>query len=761
MLNEQIGQYRITGKLGQGGMGEIFSAYDQKLNRNVAVKFIASTHLDSDDSRKMFLREARAAAALDHPFICTVHDVMEHHGQPMIVMERVEGETLHERIGRGPLSVEQVVQHALEVAEALAAAHARGIVHRDIKTANVMLTPAGHVKVMDFGLAVITFSEPEEQTSHRSEDRPSKFAGTLPYMAPEILRGEPATESSDFYALGVVMYEMLTSRHPFTGKTDAVLISEILDRLPCTPRQLRADVPRAIDALVMRLLAKEPRKRPGASKVIAALRSTSGPKRSQPQQSLAVLPFRALTDDAESEYLGVALADATTSELALVRSLLVRPTAAILRYHDANDDPVLAAHDLRVDFIVAGTFQRAGSRLRVSAQLIDAAEERPIWSTKIDTTVDDIFAMQDEVSHKIVEALQLELTPADKQRIGRGPQAVARDAVDLYVKGRVALLAETIPSLNNAIEYFERATEIDRHNPLNWIGLADAYCRMAFNWDPEGGWYERAKEISERALQLDPQIPEGHYIRARLAWTPQGGYQHELAMREVVAALAERPNLFEGFDWLATILWHVGLIEDARLNYKRALAISPDDMLARMHVVSCELMNGNYEALQPGLEALEGLEASWAVYATAFWQLHIGDLAGAERTIEGGSRKFPAEVLFYSARAVLAAKKGDEAAALQAIERTMQNRKAYGHFHHAELEVACALAILGRKEESLDHLTSAVRSGFPSLSAVQNDPLLSSLRDEERYLELLSELRASQRYYQQFYDDVRGAVSSG
>ena len=761
MLNEQIGQYRITGKLGQGGMGEIFSAYDQKLNRTVAVKFIASTRLDSDHSRKLFLREARAAAALDHPFICTVHDVLEHHGQPMIVMERVEGETLHERIGHGPLSVGQVVQYALEVAEALSAAHGRGIVHRDIKAANVMLTPAGHVKVMDFGLAVITFSEPEEHTSHRSEDRSSMVAGTLPYMAPEILRGEPATESSDFYALGVVMYEMLTSRHPFTGNTDAVLISEILGRLPCTPRQLRADVPRAIDELVMRLLAKEPRKRPGASKVISALRSISGPKRAQSQQSLAVLPFRALTDDPESEYLGVALADATTSELALVRSLLVRPTAAILRYHDANDDPVFAAHDLGVDFIVAGTFQRAGSRLRVSAQLIDAAQERPIWSTKVDTTVEDIFAMQDEVSHKIVEALQLELTPADKQRIGRRPQAAARDAVDLYVKGRVALLVETIPSLNNAIEYFERAAEIDRDNPLNWIGLADAYCRMAFNWDPEGEWYERAKEISERALQLDPQIPEGHYIRARLAWTPQRGFQHELAIREVVAALADRPNLFEGFDWLGTILWHVGLIEDARLNYKRALAISPDDVLARMHVVSCELMNGNYEILQPSLEALEGLEASWAVYATAFWQLHIDDLAGAERTIEGGSRKFPAEVLFYSARAVLAAKKGDEAAALRAIERTMQNRKAYGHFHHAELEVACALAILGRNEESLDRLTSAVRSGFPSLPAVQNDPLLSSLRGEERYRELVGELRTSQQRYRQLYEDLRGAISSG
>jgi tetratricopeptide (TPR) repeat protein len=336
-----------------------------------------------------------------------------------------------------------------------------------------------------------------------------------------------------------------------------------------------------------------------------------------------------------------------------------------------------------------------------------------------------------------------------------------RDAVDLYVKGRVAFLVETIPSLNNAIEYFERAVEIDGDNPLNWIALADAYCRMAFQWDPEGGWYQRAKEISERATQLDPEIPEGRYIRARLAWTPQGGFQHELAIRELVAALAERPNLFEGFNLLATILWHVGLIEDARLNYQRALAINPDDMVPRTYLVTCELMTGNYEVLQPGFEALEGVETSWALYLKAFWQLHIGDFEGAERTIEEASRKFPAHVLFHSARAMLAAKKGDEAAALLAIERTLQNRKQYGHSHHAEMEIGCVLAILEKKHEALDRLTSAVHGGFPCPQAVENDPLLSTLRSEKRYRELIDELRASQQHYRQLYDDLRGAISLG
>ncbi len=227
MLNEQIGQYRITEKLGQGGMGEIFAAYDQTLNRTVAVKVIASSRLGSDQSRRLFLREARAAAALDHPFICAIHNVLEYEGQPLIVMEMVQGETLQDRIARGALPVSTLCQFAIEIAEALAAAHARGIVHRDIKSSNIMITASGHVKVMDFGLAQMVGAMPEDETAHVSEER--RVAGTLPYIAPEVLRGEEASPLSDLYALGVVLYEMATGRRPFAAKTDAMLSSDILN----------------------------------------------------------------------------------------------------------------------------------------------------------------------------------------------------------------------------------------------------------------------------------------------------------------------------------------------------------------------------------------------------------------------------------------------------------------------------------------------------------------------------------------------------
>jgi len=753
VLNEQIGQYRITGRLGQGGMGEIFAARDEKLNRTVAVKLIANSRIGNDALRRLFLREARAAAALDHPFICTVHDVLEHNGQPMIVMERVEGETLQERISRGPLPVEQIIQYATEIAEALAAAHGRGIVHRDIKSANIMVTLSGHVKVMDFGLALMAATQ-EEKTAHFSEELSTKAAGTLSYMPPEILRGENATPASDLYALGVVMYEMATARRPFSGRTDAMLITEILDRQPAPPRQLNATLPRSLDELIVRLLSKEPSRRPSITDLTERLQNKPKEKR-----SLAVLPFQSLTTDSENAHLGLALADATTSELALVHSLLVRPTAAILKYQAAAD-PITAAHELGVDAVVTGTVQRAGSRLRVMVQLISASEDRPLWSTKIDTTFDDIFAMQDEVSRKIVDALQLELTPADEHRIAKRVQATG-DVLDLMIRGRLALMRETVPEVNESIEFFERASQIEPKNPLPLLGLADAYARLAFSWDPDGGWYERAKDMSERALALDPEIPEGHYIRARLAWTPRGGFQHEYAMREIVAAVSERPNFNEGFTWLATILFHVGLIEESQDYYRHALVINPDDVLARTHQLMGRLMIGSYaNSVKAALESLGTPQTSWEMYMAAFAQLRLGDLAAAERTIEEGARKFPAHVLFHSSRAVLAAIKKDVAAANIALERTLQDRRAYGHFHHAELDMACALAIMDRHDEALDHLASAIHTGFPCLAAVEKEPLLASLHHEPRYRDLILELRQSGEYFSKLFEDLRSSISN-
>ncbi|MEK6373435.1 MAG: protein kinase [Acidobacteriota bacterium] len=641
-----------------------------------------------------------------------------------------------------------------EIAEALGAAHARGVIHRDIKSGNIMLTAAGHVKVMDFGLALITAASPDEETVELTH----AVVGTLPYIAPELLRGEEATPASDLYALGVVMYEMAAARRPFAAKTQAVLFSEILNREPVPARQINNAIPAALDDLIARLLAKDPARRPTAQEVIDGLRNAPEP-RPKAQRALAVLPFRSLTGDAASAHLGVALADATTSELALVRSLLVRPTATILRYDDC--DPVEAGRALGVDAVVAGTFQRAGSRLRVTVQLIDVAEARPLWSTKVDTTLDDVFAMQDEVSRKIVDALQLELTPADERRFAKKIHA-SGDVLELCLKGRVALLRDTVADLNAAIAFFESARTIDPRNPLPWIGLSDAYSRFAFTYDPDAGWDERAKEMCDHALELDPDLPEGRYIRGRLAWTPQTGFQHAVAIREISAALAERPNLNEGFDRLGVILFHVGLIDEARELFVRALAISPDDPSAARMLGTVEALRGNYAACVEIQQAgLTRTAESWGLANLASSQVRLGDLQGAEETIDHGSRLFPSLALFDGLRAEVFALRGDAAGAQRAIDRASLNRRAFGHFHHVEFDIAAALATLGRTEEALTWLRSGVRNGFPCLAAVEGDPLFGPLRGEPEYQSLIEDLRGIRDDHRRVLEEARGAASGG
>ena len=761
MLSGQIGHYRITGKLGQGGMGEIFSAFDEKLNRNVALKQISTAVIDDDRSRRRFLREARAAASLNHPFICTVHEVLEHEGAPLIVMERVEGHTLHARLARGIVPVEELCALGSEIAEALVAAHDGGVVHRDIKSGNIMITHSGHVKVMDFGLAVMTRPSSEEATARLSEHSTGGIAGTLPYIAPEVLRGEEANAASDMYALGVVLFEMATGRRPFVARTDAMLLADVLSREPVAPRQLNSEIPPPLNELILSLLQKDPAARPAARYVVARLRAVDQPERSEGRPSLGVLPFRALTSDPENAHLGVALADATTSELALLRALLVRPTAAILRYDRPDVDPIAAGLELGVDSVVAGTFQRSGKRLRVTVQLISVSEKRPLWSTKIDTTMDDLFAMQDEVSRKIADALQLEITPADEQRLDKRPQA-AGDVLDLHLKGRAALLGlESASQVHQAIEYFRDAADLDPNNPLPLVGLSDAYCQYAFTWDPDGDWYDRAKDMADRALQLDPDLPEGRYLRGRLAWSPRGGFDHAYAMREFIAAIAERPNMNEAFDWLGTLLFHVGLVDEAQRQFQRALAINPEDQLAGAHQPACDIISGNYpEALRRAHEVADKWPTAWTIYMAALAQIHLGDISAAEKTLDGLALQFPGVVLFHAARAIIAALRGNTAAAQREIERTVQNRRSIGHYHHAEFDLACALSIMGKADEALDALTSVIHTGYPCLPAIQGDPLLANARSHPRYEALLREVEKTHDGYRQLFAELQQSLPS-
>jgi len=774
----RLGPYEILAPLGAGGMGEVYRARDRRLDRDVAVKVLPERLAADPDALARFEREAKAVAALSHPNILAIHDFETHEGIRYAVTELLDGSTLREYLEGGTVAPRKAVEYALQVAQGLAAAHEKGIIHRDVKPENIFVTRDGRVKILDFGLAKGGERPGREGVSQAptvaGQTEPGTVLGTVGYMSPEQVRGKEAGNRSDIFSFGAVFYEMLTGRRAFRGDSHIETMNAILTEEPGELSAAGRDVPAGLERIVRRCLEKDPGHRfQDARDLGFAIEAVSGLSAPVPQatadtaegeekrRSVAVLLFKDLARDPGNAHLGLGLADATITELATVKSLLVRPTAAILRYQDRAVDPQQAGRELGVEAVVDGSFQRAGSRLRVTVQLVRTSDGRSLWGSKIDTSLDDIFEMQDQVSRKIAEALQVELTPSEERRLGRGAQPKGV-AYDLYLKGRFHLLSDTtVTDVNAAIEYFEKARDADPGFALAWVGLSDAYARMAFSIDPEGDWHERAEAMCARALEIDPQLPEGRYLRGRLLWSPRGGFDHAGALREYCAAVAARPNLVEGHHHLAMLLMHVSMLDESARSFEQALAINPADArFAQVHLGLSRYYQGRYqEALEMTERAIRSVPSTWAYYQAAHCQIRLGRLEDADRSVELSSRQFPGNPIVHSVRGLLAALRGDARSARQQIERTVQNKKLFGHYHHAQHDVAAIHALLGEPDLAAEWLADTAQNGFPCYRFFETDPLLESLRGEERFRSLMVELRTECDGYRNLYEDLRKSRS--
>jgi TolB-like protein len=762
----RLGPYEVVALLGVGGMGEVYRARDPRLGRDVAIKVLCPRPGSGDPTLRLE-REARAVAALSHPNILAVYDVGVAEKVPYVVSELLEGETLRARLGVGRMPGPAVVDLARQAAAGLAAAHDKGIVHRDLKPENLFLTTDGRLKILDFGLArrIAGPATTANAPTARLLTQPGTVLGTVGYMAPEQVRGRAADTRSDVFSYGAVLYEMLSGRRAFTGDSGVETMSAILTE---EPPSLSADgVPAGLEQIVLRCLRKDPDERfPSAHDVAAALDAhvaggttpavVSGAKPRGGRRSVAVLPFRDLGGDPESAHLGLSLADATITELARLHSLLVRPTSAIVRYEGAAIEPGQAARDLAVDAVVDARFQRAGSRLRVTVQLVDAVEGRPLWAGKIDTSLDDVFEMQDEVARNIARALEVEWTPDGERRLADGVRAPGPNAAayELYVRGKRKLFGESLSDFVSALDWFEKAREADPRFALAWAGLADAYARLAFQYQPEGDWYARAQAMCEKALALDPRLPEARYVRARLHWAPQANFDHAAAIRDLVPALRARPNLEEAYVLLGNVLHHVGLTHEAQALFERAEAVSPGHPRARAHVVMCLLALGRYgDALR--VSPVPRHSYSFLEYLLALCQIHLGRLDEAEGIMADVARQFPNDVLVLPLRGLVAARRGDEEAADRHIRITEEQGRSYGHYHHLQYDVACIHALLGRKEPAVAWLTQAARGGYPCISHFECDEFLDPLRGTASFERLLQELRAESEGFARIYAELR------
>lgn len=523
-------------------MGVVYRAEDMKLKRFVALKFLNPQAFENDEERQRFLREAQAAAVLDHPNIRTVHEIDEEGDLLFIAMACVEGVTLKDKIRSGPLDVNEALAIASQVAQGLDAAHKQGVVHRDIKSSNIMLTSDGQVRILDFGLAHVAGGTETSKTT--------KSVGTAAYMSPEQARGAKVDHRADIWALGVVMYEMLTGKLPFPGEYDAAIVYSLVNEEPVPLLSLRPNLPDAVRRIVERAMEKAPENRfQTAAEFLATLRlpleaagaAQSGGAMPGRGRSIAVLPFADVSRRRELEYLCDGFAEEIINALSKVEAFRVVARTSAFSFKGRNEDVRTIARRLNVDTLVEGSVRKEGSQLRVTVQLINGADGYHVWSERYDREMKDVFAIQDEITLSIVNKLRLTLLGTEKEAIvKRHTEDV--EAYNLYLKGRYFWNRRTETGFLKSLEYYRQAIERDPDYALAYAGIADSYDLL--------GWYghlvpqeafPRARASATKARELDDTLAEAH---ASLGWISANyDWDWAAAEREYKRALKVHPAL--------------------------------------------------------------------------------------------------------------------------------------------------------------------------------------------------------------------------
>jgi non-specific serine/threonine protein kinase len=590
-LPTRIGHYVIARKLGEGGMGVVYAARDERLDRTVALKTMSSLAND-DTARKRFWREARAAASVNHPNVCQMYDIGEDRGELFIAMELLEGEALAERLRRGPLSVSETVPMGLGVLAALQALHARGVVHRDLKPSNVFLTPHG-VKLLDFGLARPT--DPELARSLSSDaglTRTGMIVGTPRYMAPEQVTGETVDARTDLFAAGAILFEMLAGRPAFAGHNVVEILHATLYEQP--PALTGSPAVAAADRVIRRALAKRPADRPASADEMAEeLRAVQGiegdntPALARALTRLVVLPFRVLRADPETDFLAFSLPDAIATSLSGIGSLIVRSSATAARFGGEAPDLKVLAAEVQVDRVVIGTLLRSGDQLRATAQLVEAPGGTLLTSHTVQSSLGDLFHLQDDLARRVVEALSLPLGGGEASPTPYAPHNAR--AYELYLRAND--LARTYDGLPQARDLYQRCLELDPSFAPAWARLGRCHRVIGKFIDGSPDSDARAEEAFRRALQLNPRLSVAHKFYAHL----EAEIGHTQAALERLLGEANRhgndPELFAG---LVHVCRYCGLYEQSIAAHDEARRLDPNVATSLEQTL---LMRGDLERL--------------------------------------------------------------------------------------------------------------------------------------------------------------------
>jgi len=702
-----ISHYKIIEKIGAGGMGEVYLAEDIELSRQVVLKFLHHQYISDEGFKARFKREAQATASLDHPNIVAVYEVGDFQGRPFIAMQYVEGELLSDLINNDEISLKQSIDLAAQICDGLVKAHQAGITHRDIKPSNVIIDVNGRAKLLDFGLATVKGSEHLTKTG--------ATLGTVSYMSPEQVQGKRVDPRSDLFSFGTVLYEMITGRMPFGQDDMLATIQAIANTVPEPLARFRANVPEELQRIVTKLLQKGPDTRyQHTDDLLADLKSVqrmfdSGifelPQKSgEHHPSIAVLPFVNLSTDKEQEYFCEGIAEEITNALAHIDELQVAARTSAFRFKDRKEDIREIGQDLNVETVLEGSVRKADNRLRITAQLVDASNGYHLWSEKYDREIEDVFAIQDEISENIARVLRIMLSEDEKRAITKLRTSDV-EAYDYYLRGRQYFHMGRQKSLEFARQMFSQAIKVDPDYVLAYAGLADCCSQLVHLFgDSSNATLQQADNTSQKALELDPELAEAHAARGFALWLMN---QHDESNREFETAMKLDPKLFEARYFYARACFQRGEHEQALRLFQEACEVRDDHEAWLFVAQTLVALNREEEAITAYRKAIQAIRKHLELNPDDVRAITIG--AGASCRV------------------------GEQKNALEWADRAIAIEPDDGGVRY---NVACVYALGGEKDKAITCLQHAVQAGFAHRDWVENDPDLNSLRDDPHFKNL-------------------------
>ncbi len=726
MLGKTISHYNITSQLGEGGMGVVYQAEDTNLGRHVALKFLSPSMANDENLLQRFQREARAASALNHPNICTIHGIEHDNDLHFIVMELLEGEALGDRIRRGPLDIDEVLTLGVQIADALESAHSKGIVHRDLKPANIFITSRGQAKILDFGLAKI-----DQQKPDTGSNVPTAIAdgltsagatmGTIAYMSPEQARGEVTDARTDLFSFGTVLYQMASGTVPFQGDTSAVVFDSILNREPMPLSELKPMLPQELGRIIGQALEKDRDLRfqsatemktalkrlkrdldsgRHSGETTSAIHSTRAPQAVH-EHSIAVLYFENLSGMKEDEYLRDGITEDITTELSKIKRLKTFSRAMVLSYRDKPVTAGEVGQQMGAPYVLTGSLRRAGNRLRINAQLIDAATDFPLWSERYDREMEDVFAVQDEIASKIAAALRITLSPQEQQALAAKPTENLQ-AYDLYLRGRNYARRVGRQDMMFALQMYENAVALDPNFALAHAGLATVCAEYYWHFERNQAWLDRAIASTRIASAKGTEAPE---VKLAEAWVDYAEGRYEMAVDTMRKALETHPDLEGGYYLLGRALFESGRYQEIVDIMEEALAHAGE----------------NYNTVMPIHNALGALGKKDALMNFIHREMAVYEEALKKTPEDARVRVLLAGNYAMLGRFEEAKREADMAMALRPDDAMIL------------YNTACAYCAMNNTKDAMIAIKKAWESGYRNATWTRQDPDLAILHGDPEF----------------------------